>query len=188
MRNYCDVVDVENYLLTEVAEYFEPQVQSWIAGVSRIFDRMANRKLVADVLTEEDVREIKYYDGNNRTDLSIDDAVEITEVQVNDAVAVVTNYPKVAPHRKVISTAGFPYGVQNISVQGNFGMFADIPDDLRLACAVVVAGIIDANEGKIGIKSESIGGTYSVTYGDAKGIADYEQAIATVERYKKIVF
>lgn len=188
MIKYCSILDVENYLLTEIDASFESQVETWIAGISRAMDTMAGRKLVADVIGSGDDYETKYYDGNGKSELLIDDCVDIQSVEIGDVVQTVTPYPKVAPHRKLIYTGGFPIDNQNVKVVGNFGLFEETPDDIRLACTILVAGVINAELNKHGKKSESIGGTYSVTYVDDKGVADFEHAKAIVEGYRKIVF
>ena len=195
MDKYCENTDIENYLLTDVVDSFEPQVSIWIESVSRFMDNLANRKLVAPVIGSGEDFEVKYYDGTGRGNLRIDDCQEITKITVGDFygdnpveldlddVAVT---PKIAPHRILISKGGyFPVGTQNISVEGRFGFFNEVPADLRLACTILVAGIINnQNKGNQAKKSESIG-NYSVTYIDDKGIADYNNALAIIKGYKK---
>jgi hypothetical protein len=185
---YCTVEDVENYLLTEVDPAFEPQVELWIRGVSDVMDRMSNRKLVADTTgSGEDEFEEKYFDGNGKSSLRIDDAVEVDSVEVGESEVEFETYPKKAPHRAIISQTGFARGIQNVKVMAKWGLFEEVPDDLRLACSILVAGIINVSLKKQGIKSEQIG-NYKVTYADDQGLADYERAKGIIHSYRKYDF
>lgn len=190
---YCEIIDVENYTLKEIDSSFESQVEQWIESVSRTMDTMANRKLVADPVGSGEDYPVKYYDGNGEPYVIIDDCQEIVSVKIGDAygdnLTEVTAYisnPRVPPHRAVILKNDiFTNGIQNVAIEGRFGYFDEIPADLRMACTTIVAGIIN-NQTKGGQmkRSESIG-NYSVSYSDEKQIDDYEQAIETINRYKK---
>lgn len=181
---YCDLIDVENYLLIEVKDSFKSQVEDWIEGVSRMVDTLANRKLVAEPFGSGDDYEVKYYDGNGRKRLTIDDAQEIDIVKIDGIETTATPYPKVPPYRALINEAGFDRGDQNVEVYGRFGLFNEVPLDIKLACAIIVAGIINVQVRKINKTSEKIG-SYSVTYADDKGMNDYVRAIQIIESYRK---
>jgi hypothetical protein len=198
MEKYCDIVDVENYLLKSIESGFQTQVEQWIRGVSRYMDTLANRTLVAPAIGSGEDFEVRYYDGTGRASLRIDDCQEIISVSVgnfygDNPVTLSPNailpYPKKAPYRQMLSRSSIFYlGVQNIAVEGRFGFFNEVPADIRLSCATIVAGIINAQDkGNAEKKSESIG-NYSVSYKDATGFNDYDNAIATVKNYLKIEF
>jgi len=197
-KQYCTIEDIENYLLIEISPEFEEQVEKWISAVSKEMDILANRVLVAPVVGSGDEYESKYYDGNNDRYLSIDDCQSIQEVIIgeefgdNPVTLEATDYvinPKTPPISQIIlKTSYFPLGIQNITIKGSFGLMAEITDDLSLACAVLVAGIINSqNNDNQTKKSESIG-SYSVTYGDEKGFSDYEGALNTINSYRKIEY
>lgn len=184
---YCSVSDIENYTLTEVADYFEPQVEKWIEGVSRQFDRMANRTLVADPVGSGEDYPVRYFDGNGKRSLIVEDLVEVESVEVDDTEIEADPYPKLPPHWKLTASTGFPIGEQNVKVTGRFGLFDEVPEDLRFACAVVVAGIIAAYGLDADVSSEKIG-NYAVTYSTEKGASDYEAAKKTVLGYRRFEF
>ncbi|MFA5050957.1 MAG: hypothetical protein WC499_02480 [Patescibacteria group bacterium] len=196
MDKYCEVTDIENYTLTEIASNFETQVEDWIRGVSRMFDTLANRKLVAPAIGSGEDYEVQYFDGNGKEFLSIEDCQEIVTLKIGDCygdnLEVATGYityPRVAPFRKLLlKSSMFTEGLQNVEITGRFGFFNEVPDDIRLACSIIVAGIInDQNKGNQVKKSESIG-NYSVSYVDDKGVADFERAKAIIEGYRRIEF
>lgn len=199
MENYTTILDVENYTLQDITDSFEPQVTSWIASVSRMMDKMCNRTLVApddDAEGYEDSS--KYYDGSGANVLSIDDAQSISELKMgdvwgdNEEVIDSTKYvikPKTPPISQIyLKDDHFTVGVQNVTVTGRFGLFDSLPDDIKFACTVIVAGIInDKAKGAESKKSESIG-NYSVTYTDDKGVNDYQEALKIIDMYRKIAF
>lgn len=197
-QKYCEIIDVENYLLKDIESGFETQVEDWIRGVSRMMDQMANRTLVAPVIGSGEDFEIRNYDGNGKMSMRIDDAQEITKISIGDMYGLnpttlsVSDYlfsPKQPPYRTIyLKNDIFYSGIQNVEIEGRFGYFNEVPADLKLACSIIVAGIVNAQiKGNLEKKSESIG-NYSVSYGDAKGLADYNNAIGIINSYKKYDF
>jgi hypothetical protein len=194
--NYCEISDIEAYTLKEIDPSFEPQVTKWIGSVSRLMDTMANRVLVAPVVGSGEDYETKYYDGDDEPYCLIHDCQEIVSVSIGDVwgenLVETDNFvvrPRIAPHSNVILKGDiFPKGVQNIAIEGRFGLFNAIPDDIRQACVVIVSGIVN-NQVKGGqmTKQESIG-NYSVTYSDEKQFDDFETALDIIKSYKKYDF
>lgn len=188
--SYCEVSDVEAYLKTTIDEADQAGVAQHIKAVSRIFDRMANRILVAPAVGSGEDYPFEYYDGTARRKLLIDDCHDIQSVEVDDSELTeeddYTAYPKNEPHYALIGS--WPKGDQNIKVTARFGYFDEVPDDIRLACAIVAAGVYKGTkQGQSNIKSETID-RYSVTYTDEKGLADFKRSIGIIEMYRKIDF
>jgi hypothetical protein len=195
---YCSLEDVENYIGKNVASNFQPQIEKWIESISLTMNNMANRKLVCDEMGSGDEYETRYYDGNGNSYLLIGDCHSVQEVVVSDTFGDNTEtidtidyvlVPKIAPHRAIsFRNIITPIGQQNVSITGNFGLFTTIPEDIRFACAVFVAGIIGANSPMAKDKgSESIG-SYSVSYGSEKAKEDYITARNIVLSYRKQTF
>ncbi|MFA6158893.1 MAG: hypothetical protein WC763_04725 [Candidatus Paceibacterota bacterium] len=196
MRKYTTAEKIGDYMLIDIDPTFEDKVDGWIEGVSRMLDQAANRKLVAEEAGEgeEDASlEDKYFDGNGQRFLTIDDCVEVEEVAIGDIngdneeeTEDYLTYPRIAPIRRLILKGGvFSAGVQNVRVKARWGLFADVPKDIELACTIIVAGVINASTpGKQAIKSESIG-NYQVAYTDEKGIADFDRAKSIIDTYRK---
>lgn len=191
MTNYTTIAKVEAYTLKDITATFEDEVTVWIEAMSRYADEYCNRTLVQS--DESDPSETKYYDGEGKTHLSIDDCQSITSVALGDsygenfsAVTDYVKYPAVAPHRALILKSGvFTGGIQNVKVIGTFGYFATAPEDLVWAVTVLVGGIMNSQRpGPQDKKSERIG-NYQVTYTDDKGKRDYDRAMAILDSYKK---
>lgn len=198
MEKYCDIVDIENLILKEIDDNFEAQVEIWISAVSRIMDNMANRTLVAPAVGSGEEYPVKYFDGDGTRKLLIGDCQEIVSLKIGDEFGddmveyASTEYvlsPKTPPSSSVIlKDEVFTMGIQNVAIEGRFGLFSTIPDDIRLACAVLVAGIINnQDKGNQSKSSESIG-NYSVSYDTEFAKEQYNQAINTIISYRYIKF
>lgn len=187
-KTYTTVAKVENYLLTEIDPSFESQVTAWIEGVSRMMERMTGREFSADATGSA-----RYYDGRGADTLLIDDALEVSAVEVGDFYgenfAAITDFVKKGtPIRKLIRKGVFDEGHENVKVTAKWGYPATTPPDIELCCTILVAGIINnQNKGKQAVKSEKLG-EYQVTYHDEKGLADYNNALAILNTHKRILF
>ena len=191
--NYTDIENVENYTLQEIATAYEPQVTEWIEAVSRMFDQMANRTIVAAPEESGQELEARYFDGNGRAVLPIDECVELGTVKVGDEygenfteIADPVRFPRTGAIRRIIHRSGiFDCGIQNVEVTGRWGYLDELPKDLEFAATVVVAGIINAQRPTGQAKTSEKIGNYQVTYSSDRGIADYNRALGIVESYKR---
>ena len=196
-KKYCEIGDVEAYTLSEIAGTFSDEVEEWIKGATRFIDNLANRSLVAPVIgSGDDEFEDRYYDGTGVDYLIIDNCQEINEIKIGDyygdSLTINSSYitfPKSTPYRRVVlKDTTFTEGIQNVTISGRWGYFNTVPADVKLACAIIVAGIINSQNPSNQVKkSESIG-DYSVSYLDDKGIADYAHALEIIGKYKLITF
>lgn len=181
---YTDQASVENYLQTSIDASFASQFASWAGAMSRFMDGYSGRLLVDTVATT------RVYDGNGMCDLTIDDVYDISAVTVDGVTVSPFTYPANSTRKNFIKLASdrFTAGNQNVSVTGIFGRFKVLPDDIKYACTVLVAGVINqTNKQTDGVKSEKIG-EYTITYKDDKERADYDRAIQILNTYRKIAF
>lgn len=196
---YISIDDVKNYLLTEVADYFEPQIEKWILQMQKHIERITGRTFLISDYGESggpSATERKY-DGDGTGKLLIDDcvAVESFKIGVDDESEYVEGtdfflYPaNETPKKRIeLDQQIFPQGKQNIIVKAFWGYSAEVPEDLKFALVVLVSGIINYGNNADGeVKSESIG-AYSVTYKDEKQWQDFERAQEIIETYKKFSF
>ncbi len=200
---YTTIAKVEAYLLEEIADSFEANVERWISGISRNMDEMANRKLVADTYESDEALELRYFDVENLGYVSIDDCVEIDSVEYKSGTSWVAldtteyeTYPTLAPFRKLVAV--FPPGMQTVRVRARWGYMDEITEDLEWAATVLVAGVCIANQAVAGrnpgpVSSEKIG-NYSVSYasgndnaGKSAGFRDIDEAKQIVANYRKIL-
>ncbi len=203
MKGYTSKTDIENYLLQEIDVSFDAQIESWITGVEKIIDGLTGRNFIADA-----VASARVFDGDGEESLLIDDCVAITKVEVgnDDYGESFTEIPSTGASRYFLDPANYaslgvpiykvtlrdrlwPEGKQNNRITAKWGYSAAVPEDIKFAATIFVAGILNQQrQGGDQIKSETIG-NYSVSYNTDKGSdswADFENAKAIIANYKQI--
>ncbi|RKZ11026.1 hypothetical protein DRQ25_00775 [Candidatus Fermentibacteria bacterium] len=203
-KGYTTKEDIENYILSDIDSSFDDQIDEWIEAVENIIDKMTNRNFIAD--TEATAR---LFDGDGSEKLIIDEAVEITKVEVgNDDYGAsfsevsasgagryflepsnftVRNLPV---YMVTLRSQVFVCGKQNQRITAKWGSFVAVPEDISFAATVFVAGILNqSRQGGDEIKSEKIG-NYQVTYNtdkDGNSWADFSRAMAILSVNKRIL-
>ena len=90
---YCTIEDVKNYLLINIEEWFEPQVEKWIGQVSRMIDRQTNRDFQATDPDESGTEpETRKYDGTGKRTLFVDEFVKVASVKVDGQEIAAADY------------------------------------------------------------------------------------------------
>ena len=181
MKGYTSIAKLENYLLLTIDTDFYEQIQNWIEQAESHIDRYTGRNFIADAVASE-----KVYDGDNSDTLLIDEAVEVTKVEVDDVEKTTYyQYPANAlPKRKIrLSDDVFARGMQNVSVTAKWGYSVACPADISFAAMVLVAGIINNSNNDGDVQSEKIG-NYQVSY-SSKGMDDFAKAGEILNSYKK---
>jgi hypothetical protein len=173
------IQDVKNYVLTDIAEGFEPQVTSWIAQTSKFIESFTNNEFgLQDNATE------RVFDGNNKRELLVDGFYELESVEVNGNELTVFAYPaNRTPKYKLQSDARFAHGRQNVIVTAKWG-YGEVPEDIKFACLVLTAGIIQ-KQTKPDLQSEKIG-DYQVSFMTEQQRDDYNRAMQTLKMYQSI--
>jgi hypothetical protein len=188
MKQYTDKATIENYLNKDIDESFDPQIDEWIAAMTRTIDNLCNRTIFSDEESSERV-----YDGNGRQKLVIDDfrtlegvTLDEEELDLDDILRYPANQkPQSILYRK----DRFTEGTQNVKVTAEWGAFDELPADVKLACTVLVSGIILQQLNMLGdgqVLEESIG-NYRVKYTTEKQGDDYKRSMQALEAYKKIL-
>lgn len=187
MNEYCQISDVENYLLITIEDYFKPEVLKFIKSSSKEIDRATNRTFDVQGTEEQPVE--KKYDGHGRRELVIDDLLALDSVTVDgvEKEPLVLLYPANSLPKTSLYLEGdiFARGRQNVSVKGVWGYAEEVPDDIKFVCTVLTASkILASYEGGDEIKSEKIG-EYQVTYKDDKreDITRIKEILDTYKRY-----
>lgn len=181
--------EIENYLLTTIDASFNTQVDKWIKAMQTYIESLANRSILE--LASKTYR----YTGNNAHVLFVDDFTEITEVKIGGTTLPDTEYVAKPFNLTYVNQLRYVNGSKwsgakegDIEITGKKGMFAeaDVPEDLRFACTVLVAGIVQAssNENKE-IQSETIG-RYSVSYKTDTQKVDYKNALEIARSYRRV--
>jgi hypothetical protein len=182
-------VEIENYLITTIDASFNSQIDLWISAMQEYIHTLANRKVVAD-----DATSVNLYTGNNAPTLFIDDFLTITQLKYGgdivdsaDYVAKPFNLPFKNQLKWLTGATWYKYKEGDIEVTGRRGMYdkANIPEDIRWACMILVAGIVQSssNDNK-NIQSETIG-RYTVAYKTDTQKMDYKNAIEIARSYRR---
>jgi len=189
-KGYTTIKQIENYLLHTIKDYFKPQVEEWIAMMEKYVEQETGRVFIADEVATE-----KKYDGDGKTQLFLDECVEVSKLTIDDTEIDGDDYLLYPPNElpitriKLKDDAGliFNKGEQNIKVEAKWGYSANCPPDISFATTVFVAGIINFSGEMSGeIKQEKMG-DYWVTYKDKTSWQDFERAKDILKKYKKIV-
>lgn len=179
---YTDKSTIENYLLKNIDSSYSTQIDSWIKAMSLYIDKVCNRVIYTD--TPETFK----YDGDGTNSLVIKDCNTITSIKVNGTETEVFKYPANKPYTNEIKLEMgiFPKGMQNISISAKQSLTSSLPEDIKLACTILVAGIINNQifREKSGV-SESIG-DYAVTYQSKEQINDFNSVKMILSTYKRL--
>lgn len=182
---YTTIEAVYGYLGKEVPSESSEEatlVEKWILSMSRYIDNFCKRK----IYSTEEVTTL--YDGDGSNLLIINDVLDPV-VKLNGSTINVLKYPTTKEYTSRIVLADgqrFSKGYQNVEVTGVHSMHLYLPEDIQLACTVLVAGIYNARnaQGKVGT-TETIG-DYAITYRDQAQKTDFETAKEVISSYKRI--
>lgn len=179
---YTDKDAVENYIGKTVS-VSEPQLKAWIEAMTSQVDSICDRKI------QSDEEEEYLYDGNGTTTLLIKDCHNISTVEADDETIDVFEYPANKPYTNKLKAKNkvFPQGDQNVAVTAVQAMFSEVPEDVKFATTVLVAGIYNARNSKSvkGKNSVTIG-NYKATYADSSQMQDYKDARTILDKYKQV--
>lgn len=198
MKGYCSEEDIENYLLTTIDSSFSTQIEEWIGQMEDYIEKKTERVFIADSTASE-----RWFDGSGEERMYLDEFISISGLVIYDSLDKVlytltedTHYitipynetPKRGLHTKYYNTLGFTYfpsGTKNVKATAKWGYSETVPDLIKFATIVLVAGIVNfSNQSEGEIKSEKIG-DYQVTYKDQQQADDFKKAQEIIESFKK---
>lgn len=194
---YTNKGSIQNYLMIDIDASFDTQIERWISVVKSYIDKYTGRK---DGF--ESASSVKYFDGNGKREIDIDECTSVTSVQVLEANGDGVEFTLVAgleedyvtyPYNttpiyrlKLVANSqlgAFYSGEKRVKVTAIWGHSTSVPADIELAATMLVSSIIDKGLRGGKVQSESLG-DYSVTYG---GIDETAQAIGVksiLNKYK----
>ena len=191
MLGYTSKNDIERYMLVDIDDSYNTQINEWIESVEAMINDYTGRLFIAD--TEDSIR---YFDGDGSHVLLIDDCISLTKIEMGDPTMTKDEldsddyyiYPyNTTPKRKVYYDSIFTRDKKNIDVTAKWGYSVDVPNDIKLATTILVSLIREEawqSEGET--ESESIG-SYSITYRKTEtNKSKIDRAIETLKRYRKI--
>ncbi|MEJ6011436.1 hypothetical protein [Novosphingobium aquae] len=186
---YTDKTAVQNYLLTNIENTFDTQLAAYITAMTEFIDQRAGYPIYRNA------ESTNLYDGQGDNLLSIspvctNDTVTTIDVTI-DGVAVdplMAPYNSVTKRELVLRGEVFPTDYANVAVTGIHSFEPTLPEKIKWACTVLVAGIINqVNNQTEGVQSEKIG-EYQVSYKDQAARADFTRALEIIDGYKRIMF
>lgn len=185
--NYSTKTAVQNYLLTNIDASFDTQLTAYIEAMTEFIDGKAGYPIYTETATT------RIYDGSGDFIQIINPVHTITQVLV-DTVEPSNTVLLKAPYNSDIKTnltlkSGiFTADFANVSVTGKHCLAVTLPEKIKWACTVLVAGIVNqVNNQTDGVQSEKVG-EYQVTYRDSKERNDYKLAMDIIGSYRRITF
>lgn len=173
------IEDIEAYTLQEVAANFRPSVQEWIEQMTTYIERATNREFVTG-----DSTSTRKYDGSGTSIQLVDDYSALTSVVVDGSTIDVTEYPtNSTPKYKLMRNGRFPRGLQNVEVMAVWG-YGEVPADIRFACTVLVAGMVQNHTNSDGAKASESIGNYSVSYATEVQRNDFNRVKDILANYR----
>ena len=166
---YTTETKIENYLMTDIDPSFSAQVVLWITAATNYIDNYTQKKF-------EGTTETRYFDGNNKREIIIDDFTILTSVQILQVNSDDTEYTLVeglnddyitypyneTPYYKLVMVASSSVGIwlsgpKRIKLTGIWGHSATVPEDIELVATMLVAEIIKQGRDSGKIRSETLG-------------------------------
>jgi hypothetical protein len=194
IKGYTTKEKIENYLLIDIDDSFDDQINEWIEVIEKYIDDFTG--LDWGIASEESgyAGEQRVFDGDGTKTISPGFFTEIMEIKLSPTGEALSEddyylYPANKTDKNKIKLAYlvFPVGDQNIYITANWGV-SEIPLDISFAATVLVAGIINnswQSEGEI--ESMTIG-RYQVSFKNQEQVNDFKQVQKILEMNKKFDF
>ncbi len=198
MLGYTDKAKIESYLLIEIDDSFDEQIDRWIEAAETNINETTGRVFIADENSSERIYDIKNTDANSigqylssPKNLYVHDFIGTTKLTIDDEVIDEGDYyvypANENPKTRINYPDGFSEGKQNIKVEAKWGYSEEVPADIEFAATVLVAGIIQHSLSHEGEVASITMGRYSVNYKDEKQMKDFESVKEILKRYKKVI-
>lgn len=195
---YTDKGRVQRYLNVDIDSSYDTQVDDWIAEVKKFIDDYCGK-------TFEAVTETRYYDGNGRNCIIVDDFVDttitellilntsggtestLTEGHSNDFITYPQNTDTKHELRLTVSAARsvFPSRSNAVKLTADFGYSASVPETIRNVATQLVARIVEK-----GLKGGKVAGIqlgdYQVTLEKIDEHAEALGIYKTLDLYRDI--
>lgn len=170
---YIQKSEVEQYLGVQINSTVDSFLETLIKYAQELIELQTGRVFEAP---DPDVDQVRYYNGNGGSQISVDDIRSITSVEIDNVTLEedvdFVGYPLNAmvntkPFTSLELISGtFTKGLKNLKITGKFGYSATAPSLIKVACLKLVGGVIKENIGDNDLKeisSESLG-EYSVSF------------------------
>jgi len=196
---YTSKEKIQNFLLTDIDDSLDSQLELWITAAENFINYYTGRKDGFNVNTAE----TRYYDGNDKRVIDIDDFVSLSSVEYLEADSgdvewtlteglesdyITYPYNDTPKYRlELVSSAQiglFYSGIKRLKVTGIFGHKSSVPADIELAATMLVSDIVKQGRDG-GIPTSENLGDYSTSFegfnGDKMTMNNVKQIL---NRYK----
>ena len=198
---YTTVGAIEKYIMIDIATTQEAQVEEWINAAENYIDNYCNRP---NGFLEDTTDVVKYYDGNNKRELDIDDFTTLTSVLILEDQGDDTEYSLAEGAEEDYIT--FPYnttpkyrlqmtknsqpgiffsGKKRIKITGKFGFATSVPADIKLAATILASKVVEKGQRGGDVAEERLG-DYTLTLNALNEAAIEMNIKQLLDRYKII--
>ena len=193
---YTDKGKIQNYLAVDINSSLDSQLTDWITAVTNYIDNYTGKSF------EKTVDEIRYFDGNGKNEIQIDDFISISSVEILELNSTDVDYtltegansdyitspyndiPKYLLKMTINSQiANFLSGEKRIKITATWGHSSTVPKDVELVATMLVSSIIEKGMKGGTIMSESLG-DYSVSYASLDNLSSALGAKEILSKYK----
>ena len=187
---------IQNYLAVDINDSLDSQLADWISAVVIYIDNFTGKSF------EETADEIRYFDGNGKSEIQIDDFISITSVEIlqlnsTDVDYTLTEgqasdyitypYNDIPKYRLQMTTSSqigtFLKGEKRIKITATWGHSSTVPKDIELAATMLVSSIIEKGMKGGTIMSESLG-DYSVSFANIDTLSSSVGVKEILSKYK----
>jgi len=187
---------IQNYLAVDINDSLDSQLADWISAVEIYIDNFTGKSF------EETADEIRYFDGNGKSEIQIDDFISITSVEIlqlnsTDVDYTLTEgqasdyitypYNDIPKYRLQMTTSSqigtFLKGEKRIKITATWGHSSTVPKDIELAATMLVSSIIEKGMKGGTIMSESLG-DYSVSFANIDTLSSSVGVKEILSKYK----
>ena len=187
---------IQNYLTVDISDTLDNQITDWITAVTNYIDNYTGKSF------EETVGTVRYFDGNGKNEIQIDDFISISSVEILELNSTDVDYtltegansdyitfpyndtPKYRLQMTINSQiANFLTGEKRIKITATWGHSSAVPKDIELAATMLVSGIIEKGMKGGTIMSESLG-DYSVSYANVDNLSSVLGVKNILDKYK----
>jgi hypothetical protein len=195
MSSYTNQQIIEGVLQRELTDDEERVLESAIEAVSESIKAYTGRNwLDLDETTADE--EVRYYDGNGKREIFIDDFTSISQIRFLDSLGTVTNtvpttsytyYPPNTEWKNSIYLRDryFPNIRSGVEITGVF-YTGEVPIDVQMACATLVGHFFASSRNVGDFKKESIEGySYEILTGDEKTAQD-KATLDKIDYWRKV--
>lgn len=193
--SYANEGKLENYLTIDVDNSFSDQISEWAEAVDEYIDNYCGRTF------GDDGSETRYFNGDGRKELDVDDFQSITSVEIlepnsDDTMFTLTEgreedyltypYNSTVKYRLImtpVSQGGnWKKGTKNIKITATWGR-STVPKDIELAATMLLAGIVEKGLKGGSVASESLG-DYSVSFKEVDAISSVMGVQEILKKHK----